>query len=442
MKKLLLIIIVTYSLTSNAQNYLISFTGTGASSTLSTVKIENLTKDISLTINGSDILHLTATTNDNSVKDNLSSDLKIYPNPMTDNSILEIYPPDAGNAVISVLDMTGKQISRLNSNLENVRQDFRLSGIKSGFYVITVKGNNYQFSGKLLSNSKSDGIASLEKVNDNTQTSEEKSTNEESKGSSATVEMAYTTGDRLKFTGTSGNYSTVKTDIPVSNKTISFSLTACTDVDNNNYPVVEIGTQVWMAENLKTTKYNDYSPVALVTDNAVWGALSGPGYCWYNNDVNTYKDTYGAIYKGYTADPASNGGKNVCPAGWHVPTDAELSTLIAFLTNNGYGYMGSGSTVAKSMAATSGWGTISGAGLVGNDQRSNNSTGFSALPGGFRSSTDGSFLNLGSIGYWWSSTTFSTSSAYFRRLSYTSSEVFRYYSTKREGQSIRCLKDN
>ena len=101
--------------------------------------------------------------------------------------------------------------------------------------------------------------------------------------------MEYTTGDRLKFTGISGNYSTVKTDIPESDKTITFNFIACTDGDNNNYPVVEIGTQVWMAENLKTTKYSDGTDIPLVTSNTAWIPLTTPGYCWYNNNEATTK---------------------------------------------------------------------------------------------------------------------------------------------------------
>ena len=253
--------------------------------------------------------------------------------------------------------------------------------------------------------------------------------------------MAYTTGDRLKLTATSGNYSTVRIDIPASNKTINFMLMACTDGDNNIYPVIEIGTQVWMAENLKTTKYNDNSSIPLVIGNTAWSALSTPGYCWYNNDSPANKDIFGAIYNGYAADAASNGGKNVCPTGWHVPTDIQWSTLTDFLINNGYGNQGSGASIAKSMAATSGWTTTTGYGLVGNIQTSNNASGFTARPGGFRSSSNGSYLNIFDIGYWWSATAFYTSSAYYRNLDYSCSEVFRYYSSKREGLSVRCIKD-
>ena len=140
-----------YGLTANAQDYNITFAGTGESTTVSTVKVENLTSGTSLTVNGSDILHLTAIITDiNSIKNKQSSELKIYPNPMTGSSTLQIYPPEAGNAIITLIDMTGNPIAQVQSYLENYLQEFRLSGINSGFYIISVKGSSYQYSGKLL----------------------------------------------------------------------------------------------------------------------------------------------------------------------------------------------------------------------------------------------------------------------------------------------------
>ena len=112
-----------------------------------------------------------------------------------------------------------------------------------------------------------------------------------------------------------------------------------TDIDGNVYNTVTIGTQAWMAENLKTTKLNDGTAMPLVTNNTAWSGASwespAPAYCWYNNDMATYKGTYGALYNWFSLDTASNGGKNVCPAGWHVPSYAEWTTLIDYLGGEG-----------------------------------------------------------------------------------------------------------
>jgi hypothetical protein len=113
------------------------------------------------------------------------------------------------------------------------------------------------------------------------------------------------------------------------------------DVEGNIYNVVRIGTQVWMKENLKSTKYNDNSDIPLVADQTAWNniqlyGLETPAYCWYNND-ETNKAAYSGLYNWYTLNTSTNGNKNVCPSGWHVPVNDDWVILIDYLTNNGYG---------------------------------------------------------------------------------------------------------
>jgi len=96
------------------------------------------------------------------------------------------------------------------------------------------------------------------------------------------------------------------------------------DIDGNVYHTVIIGTQIWMVENLKTTKYNDGTSIANVTDNVEWIGLTSPAYCWYNN-YTSYKTQFGALYNWY----AVNTGK-LAPTGWHVPSHAEWTTLTNF----------------------------------------------------------------------------------------------------------------
>ncbi|MGC1390480.1 MAG: FISUMP domain-containing protein [Bacteroidales bacterium] len=429
--KLFFIIYIFTVPKANAQTYIISFAGSGASTSVSSVEVDNLTEGTSLTLNGSDILRLNFTTSINSIKDKQTSELKIYPNPMTDNSILELYPPISGDATISVYDMTGKLLTQIQSKLDKGLQEYHLSGLTSGSYLISIQGSTYKYSGKLLVNSKETGSVSIEKVSNN-QAVYEKKVKADSKGLQSTVDMAYTTGDRLLFVGLSGNYSTVKIDIPTSDETITFNFIACTDYDNNNYPIVEIGTQVWMAENLKTTKYNDGTAIPNETDNTAWRSLTTGAYSDYDNTPST-SITYGRLYNWYTVDNnantkvASNGGKNVCPTSWHVPTDAEWSTLTT--------YLGGESVAAGKLkeTGTTHWTTP--------NTGATNESGFTALPSGYHD-YDGTYDGIGCTGYWWSTTEYSTIYTFDRCMYCSHGDIFRYVNNLQSGYAVRCLRDD
>jgi uncharacterized protein (TIGR02145 family) len=200
------------------------------------------------------------------------------------------------------------------------------------------------------------------------------------------------------------------------------------DIDGNIYNSVKIGNQVWMTENLKTTKYNDGITIPLVADNTAWTALITSGYCWYNNDATTYKNTYGAIYNWNTVKT----GK-LCPTGWHVPTDTEWHTLIL--------YLDPGAVFATIESVTSGKLKESGTThWQSPNTGATNESGFTALPGGDRD-VPGPFYDIRLGGYWWSSTE-EGGNAWYRHMYYLNSNVFRSYCDKRAGFSVRCLKDN
>lgn len=194
-----------------------------------------------------------------------------------------------------------------------------------------------------------------------------------------------------------------------------------TDIEGNVYRTLAIGKQVWMVENLKTTKYNDGTSIPLVTGNPYWSDLTTPGYCWYYNDAAYYKDSYGALYNWFTI----NTGK-LCPTGWHVPTDAEWTVL----TDNLGGEDLAGGKLKES--GTTHWITPN----VG----ATNKSGFKALPGGYHAS-DGSFYDSRFYGYFWSASESGNYSAYFRLMYHFFSSVQRNYFTKQNGLSVRCISD-
>jgi len=325
MKGILFLILIFCALETNAQNYLISFAGTGESITVTSVNVENLTTGTTKTLSGDDILRLTMSTGVQLTESDPKAELTIYPNPMTDKSRLLISAPESGDAIISIYDITGRCLTHHKSRLDYSINEFSLSGLKMGIHIVNVKGNSYQYSGKLISHGQSNNTASIEKVSNNAVSN--KAAENFLKGPSATIDMEYTSGDRLKFSGISGDYTTVISDIPEGDKTITFNFIACTDGDGNSYPVVEIssgtkGPQVWMAENLKTTTYSTGSTIPLVTDPTAWHDLTSPGYSWYNNDETINKDIHGALYNWFAV-----GAGDLCPTGWHVPSQEEWTTL-------------------------------------------------------------------------------------------------------------------
>jgi len=208
------------------------------------------------------------------------------------------------------------------------------------------------------------------------------------------------------------------------------------DLDGNSYKTVEIGGQTWMAENLRTTRYNDGTSIPLETDGSVWANLTSPAYCWFDNDPDKYKAAYGALYNWYTV----NTGK-LCPLLWHVAGVADWATLHEYLIDSGHGYQGSGPGIAKSLSATTGWTDSGLAGTPGNDQTSNNTSGFTAQPAGNRSGSNGSFSPMGMAGFWWTTDEFDGTNGWFQRLAYLFSETYTGYLPKYNGFSVRCVKD-
>lgn len=193
---------------------------------------------------------------------------------------------------------------------------------------------------------------------------------------------------------TYGNDVTFTTlDIPapdiVMNPTLTYG--SVSDIDGNTYKTIQIGTQTWMAENLRTTKFNDGSSLVKMPleDNSY---SSFPGYTWYNDDPATYKTAYGALYNVQATNARLNSLKNVCPAGWHIPDDAAWDTLVTHLG----GMTAAGGKLKET--GTSHWNSP--------NTNATNISGFTALPGGYCFGSGTYFTRIGEMGYWWSSTSY------------------------------------
>ncbi|HOW09920.1 MAG TPA: FISUMP domain-containing protein [Bacteroidales bacterium] len=205
-------------------------------------------------------------------------------------------------------------------------------------------------------------------------------------------------------------------------------VTLLSDVDNNIYRTVRIGNQIWMAQNLATTHFNNGNAITEVTLDANWVGNTDPAYCWYNNDEDTYRPLYGALYNFHAANTG-----NLCPAGWRVPSDADFKALemTLGLTQAEADALGwRGTTQGTQLKSASGWTTGNGT----------NTSGFSAVPAGYRYYVDGTFNLAGTITYFWTTTEDSPNRAFMRQLDSTHENVYRQNADESAGKSVRCVK--
>jgi len=194
------------------------------------------------------------------------------------------------------------------------------------------------------------------------------------------------------------------------------------DVDGNHYNAVIIGNQVWMASNLKTSRYIDRTVIPYVTDAAEWKSRTAPAYCWYNNDSATFSNPYGALYNWYTIETG-----NLCPIGWHVPAHEDWTDLINYLGGENI----AGGKLKET--ATAHW--------LSPNTGATNESGFTAVPGGYRSYYDGNFDLSGTQSYYWSSTPLAAASVLFLAMFYNLNAVNISDFYKTMGMSVRCLLD-
>jgi uncharacterized protein (TIGR02145 family) len=193
-----------------------------------------------------------------------------------------------------------------------------------------------------------------------------------------------------------------------------------TDIEGNTYRTIRVGDQEWMAENLRVTRFSDNNSIEQIADGMIWSGLSTPAWCWYDNDQN-YELPYGKLYNWYAVAT----GK-LCPTGWHVPTSADWTTLIDYL---------GGEDIAG--------GKIKETGLShwqSPNTGATNESSLTGLPGGTRDE-NGTYVNIGSYGIWWSSTASSISFANCRILYSFGEKILSSGNSKVFGNSVRCLKD-
>lgn len=415
MKNMTFLIIFFLSITGiSAQDYFLSFTGSGQSSDVDSIHILNLNQGTDVTLNANDILNLVGTIG---IKNTgtLQERIKLYPNPMYERVFIEFENPVTEIVNFKVYNGSGILVADKYTMAQNGMHKFEISGLSSGLYTILVHSSHLNYASKLLSIGNDLTTIVMKKLEFSNITEPEMFF----RSSKSTVQMQYNDGETLLFKGYSDNHTRVLTLLPGQSQTVNFPFVSCTDIDGNDYAVVSIGAQTFMAENLRTTRLNDGTLIPYEKDYATWGSTTLPAYCWYDTTQSSYID-YGILYNWFAVETG-----NLCPTGWHVPSNSEWNDLINYL----WPQSEAGGRLKET--GTTHWNTP-------NTGASNN-TGFTGLPGGSRYGT-GAFIGVGNNGWWWAS---SNNGIYGHDLGliYDSSNVSTGSTSVNAGLSVRCVID-
>jgi uncharacterized protein (TIGR02145 family) len=340
-------------------------------------------------------------------------------------NIMSVRNAERATVDVVTFDLTGKALSTVRKTLNAGNHSISLPYCGIGIYLHKVKLGNSEF---VLKGNSVNGISSGSSV-----LSQGSSSNHLAKQTKATAAInsviAVTKEGLLNYRCVIGTSDTSGIGI----KMIA-NAGNVTDVDGNVYQSVRIGNQIWTVENLHVTKFNDGSAIPLDTSKVTWANATTPKYCFYKNTTNSDSlKMYGALYNWYVVNPANI--RKIAPTGWHVPTAAEWDTLQNYLFANWDGTI----TIARSLMAKTNWNTSTTSAENDCDLTKNNTTGFSALPGGFRSN-DGGFYS--DFGVWWSATEYDALLAWGCDLSCDHGSLRRGSdASKSFGVSVRLVKD-
>ncbi|WP_333693673.1 FISUMP domain-containing protein [Flavobacterium sp.] len=295
----------------------------------------------------------------------------------------------------------------------------------SGGYSITDSGSPIANKGVVWSTNPNPTISLNTKTNEGTGTSNFTSLLQNLQPSTQYYVRAYATNSVGTSYGSQLTFTTSQIPTPVY------------DGDGNVYQTIQIGNQIWLKENLKTTRYCNGDLIPNVSSSSQWSSLTTPAWSNYNNS-STNGSVYGKLYNWYAIEDS----RNICPCNYRVATESDFVVLENYLISSGYNYDGShsGNKIAKSLASKENWSSSSNTGAPGNNLNLNNSTLFSAQPGGYRLN-DGTFLNLNYSAYFWAFSTSSTSLGQHRAISNGMPNLVSNSVNKKIGFSVRCIKN-
>lgn len=414
---------------------------------LNSILIENLTQGGDTTLYAPDTVlvldYVTDIDENSDFSKNAFSLSQNYPNPIEGKTTIGLRLPKSAGVVITISDIRGRKLIHREYRLEQGPHSFTFYPGRENLYLLTARTDHHSQTIKMInspSGSSAPGICRLEYNG-------MQSGSDEYKTGTMLNNFAFDLGDQLKYTASSGlGYRSI-TDIPYEDNTYTFQygnagipcpgMPTVTDIDGNIYNTVQIGTQCWMAENLKTTTYNNGTAIPNVTDADDWKNLTSGAYAWYDND-NSWEDSYSALYNWYAADDPNG----LCPAGWHVPLDEEWTDLTDYAGGT-FAPHGNKLKSCRQVDSPLGGSCNTTEHPRWTSNSSNYGTddfGFTGFPGGRRDYL-GLFDKIGDSGIWWSSTEDAATNAWNRSLNFFNGGVGKSSIDKRYGFSIRCIRD-
>ena len=436
---------------SMAEQVTVSFQPKNDSDKIDSVHVTNLTRGQMVKLApGEPVVFNLVTSTEHLVLDDAENGY-LYPNPSSRFTTLTFNTGKSEKVYLTIYDNQGKMLLRTEESLTPGTHSFRLSFPAPGLYHVALLKSEKLLSYKALHTEINQQGADIRYLGSEALATDENPENH-LKSAQSGKSLDYFEGDVVHYTAFSGDNTTIIPDKPKTTKTIEVEFHECKDPDNRSYKIVQIGNQWWMAENLA------YLPAVSPPEQPESHVLPDPYYYVYDYqgiDVNAAKatdnfKTYGVLYNwpaamnGYGSSTANPSGvQGICPEGWHLPSNAELMQLKNYLAKNGYNYDGTIggilSIFAKSMAATTLWRTSSKTGAIGNDLSVNNSSGFSALPGGIRYPKWGTFEVVGDNCYFWTSSE-EFGGALIFSLSYNYANISFLGYPKVFGYSVRCVR--
>ncbi len=431
-----LILFLTFSLSGYSQDLLVNFYPGSDTVNIESVRVVNLSNNTIYSMNPEDALHIVEATDVRFLAES-QNQFEIYPNPADESFFIQFAAVKSGVVNLCLSDAGGRQIFSDSFYAVEGYHKLEVTGNIQGLYFVSLRGDSYLYSGKVagISNSgsgfKASLIQSVEAEVGETILTKDK----------AQYEMPYTYGDVLIFTFLSdiGNTTIIPFTIENADEysvgdvvTLTVNFYSCKDYEEFEYPVVEAGEQVWMAQNLNTAYFNDNNSIKMIDSDNTWSQLTTVAYCDYDNSPAN-SEIFGKLYNWH----AVNYSGGICPQGWHVSTDADWLELENHLSVSvgavgTLGWRGEPAGCLLKQSGTEFWESDPG--------ENTNYAGFFALPGGMRTLT-GEFSHINNYGAWWTATASDNKNAWCRALRADSCDIYREDGYKTLGLSVRCVYD-